>query len=190
MAATSADRRPGRTRQALLGAFADLMLKHGYTGLTAEQVAERANVGRSTLYAHFGGLDGILKVSLARPSAPLAALVDPTPPMDELLWLLDHLKDQRRRNKPFMHGALRAIWTRRLTELTEARLAEQAASRSPTLPWSFIAAQLAEAEIALVIHWLTVSPTTPIETIATALISTVQAMLEALAPSINRLPPS
>ncbi len=182
MASTSADRRPGRTRQALLGAFVDLMLKHGYTGLTAEQVAERANVGRSTLYAHFGGLDGILKASLARPSAPLAALVDPDAPMADLLWLLDHLKDQRRRNRHFFHAPLRGIWTRRLAELTEARLAEQAAGRSPILPWSFIATQLAETEIALVMHWLTLSPTTPVETIATALVSTVQAMLEALAP--------
>lgn len=188
MASTSADRRPGRTRQALLGAFADLMLKHGYTGLTAERVAERANVGRSTLYAHFGGLDGILKVSLERPSAPLAALVDPEPPMEDLVWLLDHLKDQRRRNRPFLHAPLRGIWTRRLAEMIEARLAEQAAGRSPTLPWRFIATQLAEAEVALVTHWLTVSPTTPIETIATALISTVQAMLEALAPRADGRP--
>jgi AcrR family transcriptional regulator len=182
MASTGADRRPERTRQALLGAFAELLLSHGYEGLTAEQVAERANVGRSTLYAHFGGLEGILKVSLARPSAPLAALVDPEPDMDELIARLDHFKDQRRRNKAFLQAPLRRLWVRRVAELTEARLAEQAARRSPALPWSFIATQLAEAEIALVIHWLTLSPTTPTQTIATALVSTVRAMLEALAP--------
>ena len=54
--------------------------------------------------------------------------------------------------------------------------------RAPLLPWPFIASQLAEAEVALVAQWLTASPTTPIETIATALTSTVRAMLDALAP--------
>ena len=179
------DRRPGRTRHALLGAFADLMLSHGYIGLTAEQVAEHANVGRSTLYAHFGGLDGILKASLMRPSAPLAALVDPAAPAEDLLWLLDHLKDQRRRNRAFLQPPLRGIWVRRLAEMIEARLAALEHDRAPILPWPFIAAQLAEAEIALVAQWLTASPTTPVETIAAALTSTIRAMLDALAPPLG-----
>ena len=181
-APATGDRRPARTRQALLGAFADLMLSHGYAGLTAEQVAERANVGRSTLYAHFGGLDGILKASLTRPSAPLAALVDPDPPTDDLMWLLDHVKDQRLRNRAFLHPPLRGVWVRRLAEMIEARLAERADGRAPVLPWRFIAVQLAEAEIAMVSQWLTTTPATPSETIAMALTSTVRAMLDALAP--------
>ena len=46
--ATRPDRRPERTRQALVAALIELILERGYETLTVEEVAERANIGRST----------------------------------------------------------------------------------------------------------------------------------------------
>ena len=43
-----------------------------------------------------------------------------------------------------------------------------------------------EAAIALVIHWLTLSPTTPTEKIAAALVAGSHALLDALAPRTDR----
>ena len=99
------DRRPERTRQALLRALIDLMLERGYESVTVNDVAERANVGRSTLYAHFGGLDGMLKESMTNPSQPLAALVDSSLTPQQLAPLFEHFKDQRKRNRVFFIAA-------------------------------------------------------------------------------------
>jgi AcrR family transcriptional regulator len=149
-------------------------------------VVERANVGRSTLYAHFGGLEGVLRQALTWPSLRLAELVDqPITPRD-LAPQLDHFKDQRRRNKVFFVPPIRTRWVRRLAELIEPRLealARQPSRPAPLLPWSFIANQLAENQIALVANWLALRLATPSEAVAAAMIAMTRATIDALAPA-------
>ncbi|MGZ5207128.1 MAG: TetR/AcrR family transcriptional regulator, partial [Caldimonas sp.] len=50
MSPLRADRRTTKTRQALMGAFVELMLADGYDSLTVDAIVARANVGRSTFY--------------------------------------------------------------------------------------------------------------------------------------------
>ncbi len=47
------DRRIQRTRQLLQDALVALILEKGYETITVQDVIDRANVGRSTFYAHF-----------------------------------------------------------------------------------------------------------------------------------------
>ncbi|MFC5470138.1 TetR/AcrR family transcriptional regulator [Cohnella suwonensis] len=47
------DRRVQRTRNMLFDALIDLMIEKGYEALTVQNIIDRANVGRSTFYAHF-----------------------------------------------------------------------------------------------------------------------------------------
>lgn len=47
------DRRVQRTRKLLHDALMDLMLEKGYEAVTVQDIVDRANVGRSTFYAHF-----------------------------------------------------------------------------------------------------------------------------------------
>jgi len=54
------DRRIERTRQALQNALNELILEKGYERVTVQDVIDRANVGRSTFYAHFESLDQLL----------------------------------------------------------------------------------------------------------------------------------
>ena len=54
------DRRIQRTRQSLQNALSDLILEKGYEKVTVQDVIDRANVGRSTFYAHFENLDQLL----------------------------------------------------------------------------------------------------------------------------------
>lgn len=54
------DRRVGRTRQLLQNALSELILEKGYEKVTVQDVIDRANVGRSTFYAHFESLDQLL----------------------------------------------------------------------------------------------------------------------------------
>ncbi len=47
------DRRVGRTRTLLQEALLDLMVEKGYEAVTVQDIIDRANVGRSTFYAHY-----------------------------------------------------------------------------------------------------------------------------------------
>jgi AcrR family transcriptional regulator len=47
------DRRAERTRRALRKALVELILEKRYDAITVQNVIDRANVGRSTFYAHF-----------------------------------------------------------------------------------------------------------------------------------------
>ena len=51
------DRRVQRTDQRLRDAFASLIHERAYTGVTIRDVTQRAGVGRSTFYTHFGDLE-------------------------------------------------------------------------------------------------------------------------------------
>jgi AcrR family transcriptional regulator len=181
------DRRPERTRQALVGALVELILERGYEGLTVDDLVERANVGRSSVYAHFGGLEGVLKQALTWPSSRLAELVDlPLTPQD-LAPRLDHFKDQRKRNRAFFEPPLRGLWVRRLAELIEPRLEALARDTSrapPLLPWGFIATQLAENQLALAANWLASRLATPSVVIAEAMIIMTRATIDGLAPGV------
>lgn len=47
------DPRVRRTRELIVGAFNGLVAEKGHTGLTVQEIAERATINRATFYAHF-----------------------------------------------------------------------------------------------------------------------------------------
>ena len=60
------DRRSERTRRALGDALVSLMLERRYADLTVQDILDRANIGRSTFYAHFWDKDDLLASTLER----------------------------------------------------------------------------------------------------------------------------
>jgi len=177
------DRRTARTRTALMSAFVELMLTRGFPDVSVEDIAARADVGRSTFYLHFRSKDDILKQSLTRPSGALAALVGQEVPIASVIAQLEHFYSQRKINRVFFAEPARAIWVRCLADLIEPRLAQLLrASRGtrPILALSLIATQIAETQIALIANWLTSRNTAKADAIADALIATTRANVEAL----------
>jgi AcrR family transcriptional regulator len=66
MAEQKQDRRSLRTQQALMDALLALLAVKHYDEISINDIIERANVGRSTFYAHFQAKDDLLKCSFER----------------------------------------------------------------------------------------------------------------------------
>ena len=54
------DRRVRRTRQLLRDALMELTLERGYDRITVQEILDKADVGRSTFYAHYRDKDDLL----------------------------------------------------------------------------------------------------------------------------------
>jgi AcrR family transcriptional regulator len=138
------DRRQLRTRAALLAAFRDLMFAERYDRIDVASVCARADVGRSTFYAHFPGKDALL-VAAMQPLLRVLASVAATGDDPALLWLLDHFWEQRR------HG--RAVFMPPLRRLLERDLA--AAIQQQLAPDCRLAAlQIAAAQLTVIEAWM------------------------------------
>ena len=55
-----ADRRVQKTRKLLLDALVSLILEKGYDEVSIQDIIDRANVGRSTFYAHYENKEQLL----------------------------------------------------------------------------------------------------------------------------------
>lgn len=64
--ASRTDRRKARTASAILAAAERLFLSHGYTATTMEDLSEAADVAVGSIYAHFGGKEGVYSALVDR----------------------------------------------------------------------------------------------------------------------------
>src|SRR5215208_5573677 len=82
--AGSKDRRVQRTQSLLRGALASLIHEKAYDAIVVKEILARANVGRSTFYAHYrdkdqlleSGISDLLRVDVAAPPAHAANPID------------------------------------------------------------------------------------------------------------------
>ncbi len=66
MALNRHDRRSQRTQQALIDALFALLAEKHYDEISIHEIVDRANVGRSTFYAHYQSKDELLKSGFER----------------------------------------------------------------------------------------------------------------------------
>jgi AcrR family transcriptional regulator len=55
------DRRIAKTRKAIFQAFLSLLNKKGYDDMRVQDVIDKADVGRSTFYAHYASKEALLE---------------------------------------------------------------------------------------------------------------------------------
>lgn len=114
------DRRQQKTRQAVYRAFTGLLEQKSYSSISVQEIIDRADIGRSTFYAHFETKDALLQ-SLCREifdhvfSKELTTEVThdfsagPQNIRDEITHILYHLRDSR--------GVVRRILSRESGDL-------------------------------------------------------------------------
>jgi AcrR family transcriptional regulator len=153
----SMDRRVQHTRSALLGAFRDLLLEdHLLDDIGVAQVAARAGVGRSTLYQHFSGVDGLLSSSIAAPFSVLVETLGPRDNVPDLERLLEHFWERRVLARTLFTGPMRRRCIAVLVGLLEQKLKSLGLSARGALilPPRLAAVQLAEIMLAPTVAWL------------------------------------
>ncbi len=162
--APAMDRRRARTRQALLQAFISLMFERRYDGFSVGDLIERANVGRSTYYEHFGSKEALLRASM-EPMLSVLADAGAATPVDTaaLRSVVEHFWENRRLGRVVFAPPLRALIERQLTELIEARLK----------PGHRLAAmQIAAAQIGAIDAWVTGTTSVSVDAMIAAMIAT------------------
>lgn len=84
------ERKAQRVRGAIHEAMLTLTEERGYDAATVDQVAERAEVGISTIYRHFDNKDAILLAPVADDVATLAEVFAARPADEEVMASLAH----------------------------------------------------------------------------------------------------
>lgn len=173
------DRRVRRTRESVIDAFARLTRERDYGAFTVGEMLERANVGRSTFYAHYRGKDDVLLQAFGMFHEWIAddvlEALDERGDSSRLAWILEHFAENRllfRRlsTGPAMEAYARS--TRAFGRRIEERLSRWCEARAlrPAIPLGTVAAGLASALMATIAEWLDErTPSAPAEAQARAL---------------------
>ncbi len=161
------DRRVQRTRRLLQEALINLIRERKYTAVTVQDIVDRANVGRTTFYLHYGNKDDLLidchesVVTTLQlwPFYPLSReeLLSPeTPP--GIAAAFQHLREARAVIYPIFHGRENMLLLQRIHDRTAQTIAASlraAFGGAPsTVPLDVLANYLAGALLALVQWWL------------------------------------
>lgn len=148
----SGDRRTARTRRALLTAFIELVLDRGYSEIGIADIVERADVGRSTFYAHFRSKDELLIASMQWMFDILADAMSPEAPREPLDNLVRHYWSNRRLARVVLSHPIEPKLRRALAATILERLAAEAPGAEPG-PLKLTAIRIADAQLGVLAAW-------------------------------------
>ena len=133
-------------RDAILLAFADIILESGYEKVRVLDVVARSGVARSTFYEHFESREDLLQESVRGPLEALAQLVDPTCDLARVGSMLDHFRQNRALAKSLMANPGTDALVALLSDLIEVG--------SSTLTLAITARAVAGAQMSIISSWL------------------------------------
>jgi AcrR family transcriptional regulator len=157
------DRRVRRTRELLRGALIAMILEKGYERVTVQDIIDRADVGRSTFYAHFRDKEDLLVFGLEELRAAFQPDQQPTNGGDAnsraaspTLAVFEHFAAHREvwRAMAGKRGAEMFIryLHRFLTELLRTQLAARA-PKETRVPLDAVVEFAVDALVGLGVHW-------------------------------------
>jgi AcrR family transcriptional regulator len=163
------DRRVQRTRELLQKALIALIGERRYDAITIQDIADRANVGRTTFYLHYNSKDDLFmschEAIVSRfqfgplyphPLSRQELLSPETPPGRIMAYR--HLQETWVRLYPIFQGKDGWLILRRIRDSSaqeiEANLRAAFANADSTIPFDVLANYLAGAQLSLVQWWL------------------------------------
>jgi AcrR family transcriptional regulator len=179
---TKTDRRVQRTRELLQTALLELISERGYDAVTIQDIADRANVARTTFYVHYSSKDDLLvschEIMVSQFQSGLLfrlsreELLSPdTPP--GMIAAYRHLEEARTRIYPMFQGKDGALILRRIRDWSaqeiEANLRAVFDETDSAIPLDLLATYLASAQITMMHWWLEKRQPHSAETLATML---------------------
>lgn len=123
-----------RTKQALIQALVELVLEKRYDGITIQDLLDRADVGRSTFYAHYRGKDDLLLRSFEAMLAMFDGALERDPPASRRVAPVRELFQHVAEARPFHTALARARIFERLYQTGTAQLSRSIARRLAALP--------------------------------------------------------
>jgi len=166
MAKTPIDRRVARSREMLHQALLSLIIEIGYEKITVEGICERANVGRSTFYAHFTSKDDLkrrglehLRRELIEQQRNASSLADTNVRgLAFTLTMFEHARDHIHLYRALVgsRGGAIALTTIRQTlcEIVRGELAEIRSKDSHGTPRELAVQYIVGAYMAVLTWWL------------------------------------
>lgn len=133
-------------RDAILQAFADIILESGYQKVRVLDIVERSGVARSTFYEHFQSREDVLRDSMRGAFETLALLTAPSCDVTRVALTVQHFMDNRALAKSLMGNP----GTDALIEL----LSESIETRVGSFVPSIVARAVAGAQMAVISSWL------------------------------------
>lgn len=162
------DRRIQKTKAAVFAAFETLLLQKSYDKITIQELIDKANIGRSTFYAHFETKDDLLRGMCgdlfdhifstqlkAEETHDFSGAHGKT--KSRLTHILYHLKDEEQRlNRIFSCESSELFWQYfrgPFAELVDAYICPVPRRKNPDLPQDFLVNHISSSFIETVKWW-------------------------------------
>jgi AcrR family transcriptional regulator len=152
MAKKVTDRRVERTRQLLQNALSDLIMEKEYEKVTVQDVIDRANVGRSTFYAHFEDKEQLLLSGFEPIRAEFEDFIEGRSVTEETPWALSLAMFQQAQKQRGAYLTLTHVRKYLYGYLLE-HLKQQLPKRNKNIPPELLAHYVASSFISLLTWW-------------------------------------
>lgn len=156
------DRRSQRTYHLVIAAFTELLLEKPYNEILVQDILDRADIGRTTFYAHYFDKEDVLTSMIEQAAELLMHQITHSPTRQRVvpsLELFEHVYQSPQQHRALMRGhAGEHLWEALQTGL--CRAIEPALStlcvekRSPPVPLPVVSEYLASTFITLLKWWL------------------------------------
>lgn len=163
------DRRQQKTRAAIFHAFSSLLAEKNYSRITVQEIIDRANIGRSTFYAHFETKDDLLKtlcdglfshiISSARDCTHTHRLYsDGSAPESVFCHLLQHLQENENNILELLSCESNEIFLRyfkdSLNGLVQSQFVNQNRKRNTDIPEDFLINHISGSFVEMALWWI------------------------------------